>query len=80
MAFMSEAQLSLIRRGACLEVELERLEGELANGGDVNLDVYGRSANSLRRILESLGIERKARPGLSLGEYLTRKEAERIKA
>jgi hypothetical protein len=61
LTFMSEAQMSLIRRAACIEVELEKLEGELANGGDVNLDVYGRSANSLRRILESLGIERVAK-------------------
>ena len=59
---MSEAQLSLIRRAATLEVELERLEGRLATGDeDVSLDAYQRAANSLRRLLESLGLERKAK-------------------
>ena len=56
---LSEAQFSLIRRA--IEVELETLEGRLSRGESVNLDHYGRGASHLRRILESLGLERKAR-------------------
>jgi hypothetical protein len=58
---LSEAQHSLIRRVATLEIELERLEGRLSEGNDVDLDVYARTASHLRRILETLGIERAKR-------------------
>ncbi len=58
---LSEAQGSLIRRAATLEVELERREGQLATGGEVDLDAYSRAAGHLRRILETLGIERRKR-------------------
>lgn len=58
---LSEAQGSLIRRAATLEVELERQEGLLAKGEEVDLDAYSRAAGHLRRILETLGIERRKR-------------------
>lgn len=58
---LSEAQGSLIRRAATLEVELERREGQLAKGDEVDLDAYSRTAGHLRRILETLGIERRQR-------------------
>jgi hypothetical protein len=34
-ALLSEAQMSLCRRAATLEVELEHIEGQLSLGGDV---------------------------------------------
>jgi hypothetical protein len=58
---LSVAQLSLCRRAAALEVELERLEAKLANGEEVDLDRYGRAASHLRRLLEALGIRRLAK-------------------
>lgn len=58
---LSEAQRSLVRRVASLEVELERLEGAMAVGESIDLDAYGRAANTVRRLLETLGIERKAK-------------------
>jgi hypothetical protein len=58
---MSEAQLALAKRAAGLECELEQMEGRLSLGEEINLDSYGRAASHLRRILESLGLERKAR-------------------
>ena len=58
---LSEAQSSLIRRVATIEIELEQLEGKLSKGEAVDLDAYTRAAGHLRRILESLGIERKSR-------------------
>jgi hypothetical protein len=58
---LSEAQFSLIKRASAIECELEVLEGGLSQGEPVDLDSYGRGASHLRRILESLGLERKPR-------------------
>jgi hypothetical protein len=69
---LSDAQLSLIRRAASIECELERLDAMLSTGAEVNLDAYGRAASHLRRLFETLGIERKAKPVESLAEYLAR--------
>lgn len=55
---LSECQLSLVRRMSALEIELERMEGELAEGRDVDLDAYGRLSGHLRRIIETLGVHR----------------------
>jgi len=65
---LSEAQISLIRRAAALEVTLENLEQAMAQGQDVDLDQYSRAAGHLRRILETVGVKRAARdvtPSLS---------------
>jgi hypothetical protein len=58
---LSEAQSSLVRRVATIEIELEQLEGKLSKGEAVDLDGYTRAAGHLRRILESLGLERRSR-------------------
>jgi hypothetical protein len=74
---VSQAQHSIVRRAATLTVELERLEAKFANAGAADsgeLDLYQRTAGNLRRLLESVGFERKARnvtPGLR--EYLAAK-------
>ena len=65
---MSEAQLALCKRAAGLECELEQMEGRMSLGQEINLDSYGRAASHLRRILESLGLERKARDVTFEGE------------
>jgi hypothetical protein len=57
---LSEAQLSLVKRASAIECELEQLEGKLSMGHQVDLDSYGRAASHLRRILETLGLERRA--------------------
>ena len=57
----SEAERSIIRRCAALTVELERMEAVFALAGEAtpeSLDLYQRVANSLRRLLESIGIKR----------------------
>jgi hypothetical protein len=58
---LSEAKLSLARRASALECELELLEGRMSQGEQVDLNTYGRAASHLRRILESLGLERTPR-------------------
>src|SRR5262245_66240555 len=63
---LSEAQLSLIKRAAAIEIELERMEGALSAGALVDLDLFTRSASHLRRIFETLGIGRVPRNVTSL--------------
>ena len=60
----STAERSIIRRIAALEIELQRLEAKFANAGAAeiaDLETYQRCANSQRRLLEAIGIERRAR-------------------
>jgi hypothetical protein len=61
---VSEAERSIIRRAATLTVELERLELRFATADGASpfdLELYQRTANSLRRLLESIGIQRRPR-------------------
>ncbi|WP_247445929.1 hypothetical protein [Bradyrhizobium sp. 197] len=61
----SEAEKSLVRRASMLTLQLELIEQKWAqNGGeasDKSLITYQRVANSLRRILESIGLKRRSR-------------------
>ena len=74
----SNAERALVRRAACLSLECELLESRFATDGQStpqSLDLYQRTSNSLRRLLESLGLERRQRdvtPG-SVSEYLAGK-------
>jgi hypothetical protein len=58
---LSEAKISLIKRVSTLELECEQAEGKLSMGEEIDLDLYQRMLNTLRRALEALGLERKAR-------------------
>jgi hypothetical protein len=73
---LSENQLSLCRRAATLETELEMLEGQLSLGKVADLDLYNRLSGNLRRILESIGLKRVARPvndgSTVLSDYFSR--------
>jgi hypothetical protein len=60
-SILSQAQFALCKRAAGLECELEQMEGRMSLGQEINLDAYGRASSHLRRILETLGIERRAR-------------------
>jgi hypothetical protein len=60
----SAAERSLIRRAAVMTVELERLEAKfaLAEQADANdLELYQRTAANLRRLLQTVGLRRRAR-------------------
>ena len=73
---LSEAQLSLVRRAAALECELEAQEARMSQGEPVNLDSFGRAASHLRRILESIGLRREARDvGPTLADLIAEDEA-----
>jgi hypothetical protein len=60
-ATLSEGQMSLCRRAATIEVQLEQMEAEMSLGNEVEFDVYNRGAGNLRRILESIGLQRRGR-------------------
>jgi hypothetical protein len=68
------AEQAIIRRAATLIVELERLEHQFAAAGEADpetLDLYGRVAGNMRRLLESVGLGRRARDVTPrLGDYL----------
>jgi len=70
----SMAERSIVRRAAVIAVELERFEVKFALAGeasDSDLDLYQRGAGNLRRLLESVGLERRAKlVGPSLGQLI----------
>jgi hypothetical protein len=58
------AEQAIIRRAAVMIVELERLERQFALAGEADpetLELYGRVASNMRRMLEALGLERRSR-------------------
>jgi hypothetical protein len=60
----SAAERSIVRRAAVLTTELEHLEVRFATAGEANADdllAYQRCANSLRRLLEAVGLQRRAK-------------------
>jgi hypothetical protein len=58
---LSNAQMSLIRRAAAIEAELERLDSLMSRGEEVDMDSYARVAGHLRRLFETLGLKRQPR-------------------
>jgi hypothetical protein len=76
----SAAERSIIRRASTLTVELERLEARFATAGEANtadLETYQRCANTMRRLLESVGLRRRPRDVTpTLAEYLSARDAE----
>ncbi len=75
----SEAERSIVRRIAVLKVELERLEASFSENAPTErtLDTYSRVSGQLRRLLETVALERRQNDKtLTLAEYLRSKEAE----
>lgn len=76
---VSQAERSLVRRAACLTVELERLELMFARrdgATHAELEVYQRSANTLRRLLSAVGLQRRPKDITpTLDQYLREREA-----
>jgi hypothetical protein len=61
---VSAQEYSLVRRAAALTCELERIEIKFALSDEAlpnTLDLYGRTSSTLRRLFETLGLERRAR-------------------
>jgi hypothetical protein len=61
---LCSAQISLIKRVASIECELERLDGMMSEGKPIDIGRYGSVSGQLRRLLETLygdGLNRKQR-------------------
>src|ERR1700687_1264278 len=68
----SGAQSAIARRAAALCVSCEQAEAELVAGGVLDLAEFTTAANSLRRLLADLGLERRSKDITpSLEKYLT---------
>lgn len=73
---LSEGERQLIRRAACLAIQCERAETSMAGGDDLDLQNYVTASNALRRIVATLGLQRRARDVTpSLSEYLAKRGA-----
>jgi hypothetical protein len=72
---VSQAERSLVRRIATIQVSCERLEqvfAEQEDGGTLaQLDQYQRLSNALRRLLMTVGIKRVPREVPDLKDYIT---------
>ena len=77
---VSAAERSIIRRACVLTVELERMERTFTLAGEASaedLDIYARVAGNLRRLLEAVGLQRRARNVMpTLDQYLAQEAAE----
>jgi hypothetical protein len=77
----SAAEQSIIRRVATLTTELERLELVFAQCGEATphqLELYQRTANTVSRLLRTVGLGRRAKDITpTLSEYLASEEAGR---
>ena len=76
---ISQAEISILRRAAVITIELERLEAKFAEGeaSDHQLDLYSRMAGNLRRLLESVGLQRRQRDvTMNLQQYLAARVAQ----
>jgi hypothetical protein len=74
----SAGERSIIRRACVLTVELERMERQFALAGEASagdLEIYARVAGNLRRLLEAVGLQRRARNVTpTLDEYLEQQQ------
>lgn len=69
----SVAERSILRRAAVLTTELERMETGFAMRGEASprqLETYQRCANTLRRLLEAVGLKRRSKDVTTLGDLL----------
>ena len=57
---LSEAQDQIVRSAAGLVVMREALDARVVNGEQVDVAEYCRISNSLRRLLATIGLERRA--------------------
>jgi hypothetical protein len=61
---VSASERALVKRACTLITELEMMEERFALSGGASpdeLEIYQRCANSMRRLLESVGLQRRAR-------------------
>lgn len=67
---LSEAQKQLIRRISALEILCEQWEAAMSDGKEVDLDLYNRTSGNLKRMYETIGLNRVAREINPIVEFL----------
>jgi hypothetical protein len=78
VAGLSEGQRQLARRAATISITCEQMEGEAAQGNEIDLEQYGQLTDRLGRCFSRLGLRRQARDvGPTLSDFLPRKELPR---
>ena len=70
---LSEGQKTLIRRAASISIICEEMEAKLSAGIEIDVDKFTRSASHLRRILETLGLQRVSKDVTDIRTYLASK-------
>ncbi|ACA21200.1 hypothetical protein M446_6967 (plasmid) [Methylobacterium sp. 4-46] len=72
---VTAVQQQLIRRFATLALTLELQEAAIVEGGQVDLDLYGRLSGQMNRLASTLGLKRVMRDAneLDLKAYMARK-------
>lgn len=83
MDMLSEGQRQLIRRAAALSIQCELLEARFAARGAENgeLQDFNAATNTLRRVLDTIGLHRQARDVTpSALEWIDQQAAKRKKA
>jgi hypothetical protein len=74
------AQIEVVRRAAGLGAFCDRCEAAMAREEEVEFDRYLAACNSLRRLLVTLGLERRARDVTNLSDYLKQYDSEKESA
>jgi hypothetical protein len=69
---LSEGQKQLARRCATIAIACEKMEGQAAEGIEIDLDAYGQLTDRLGRALQRLGLKRQARQVETLSDYMAR--------
>jgi hypothetical protein len=81
---LTEAQRSLVRRAAYLQIELEKIEDAMARGEEGAISNYLPATNALQRIYDTLGVKNpdraKASQEPTLAEILKGHQAKSAKA
>jgi hypothetical protein len=68
---LSEAQRQLVKRAATIAIVCERMEGQAAEGNEIDLEVFGTLTDRLGRTLQRLGLKRVPRDiGPTLGDII----------
>ena len=58
---LTEAQKQLVRRSTLLAVRCEEMERDAMMGERIDFELFGKAAERLRRLLTTLGLERRMR-------------------
>ncbi len=68
---LTEAERQIVRRAAVLAVVCESAEAHWLSGGEIDLGTHNATANTLRRLFESVGMQRRSRDVTpSLASYI----------